>query len=217
MTCIACYRRLNERLFLARSSRKGPPSAYKHPLTDDIGAVRTEFANKSRGTAPSTGGQPEEFRVRQNTPGKTMYCNRPLEASSPIPLELLHPVFGEFKDDRENCEPTVEDNALFLELTQAMSKQYDDEGRRGTAIRQVFANHGIYALETKIEGTRYGTDGDISWDNYRFVIFEIKNELGSTGCEPLFQAILYYLELTWRQAVKLQGSALPCLIIVIAG
>lgn len=98
-----------------------------------------------------------------------------------------------------------------------MSEFYDNERHRGTAIRDLFAEYGIHPMQTTIEGTQYETDGDISYHNFRFVIFELKNEWGSTTSEPFFQAILYYLESTARQAPRLQGSALPCLIVLIAG
>jgi hypothetical protein len=140
-----------------------------------------------------------------------------LDASAPIPVTLLNPIFGEFVDNCENHKPTDRDNALVLELSTAMSAFYTKEGGRANCIREIFAKYGIHLVWTKIEGTGYETDGDILHRDSRFVIVEMKNEFGYSGAEALFQAILYYLESNRKQAPKMQGSVLPCLIVIIIG
>jgi len=146
-----------------------------------------------------------------------IYCNRPQSASATIPASLLHSAFGKFIDDCENHMPTAEDNKLVLELSTVMSNFYADEGTRAQRIHSLFAEHGIHLMRTKIEDTKFETDGDISYKNFRLAIVEIKNDLGYTGAEASAQAILYYLESTRKQAPKMQESVLPCLLIVMFG
>jgi hypothetical protein len=132
-------------------------------------------------------------------------------------VTLLHPIFGQFRDDCENNKPTAQGRALALELFPAMSALYTNEGDRAHCIREIFAKHGIHLVRTKIEGKKYETDGDISHGEFRYVIAEIKNEIGSSAAEPFHQALLYYLESTRKQAPVMGGSVLPCLIVVIIG
>ena len=57
---------------------------------------------------------------------------------------------------------------------------------------------------------KFTTDGDLSIGNYRFLIAELKNEIG-------FQAILYFLEATRKLAARNLNSVLPCIIVLIFG
>ena len=41
-----------------------------------------------------------------------IYCDRPIETLGTIPMTLLHPAFGHFKDDCEKFIPAAEDFAL---------------------------------------------------------------------------------------------------------
>jgi len=98
-----------------------------------------------------------------------------------------------------------------------MSNFYPNEDGRARCIREIFAKYGIHLVRTKIEGTKFETDGDISHGAFRYVLAEIKNDFGSSGADPYTQAILYYLESTRKQAPVMRGSVLPCLIVVIIG
>lgn len=202
----------------ARPSKKSPPSAFKPPPADDVGTLHQQFLEGSPRKPPSQSGQAKEFSKRQADPKQTIYCNRPQNASATTPITLLHPIFGQFMDDCENHKPTVQDNMLVSELSTTISNFYADEDGRAQHIREIFAKHGgIHLVRTKIEGTKYETDGDISHCDFRFVIIEIKNEFGYSGAEPFLQAIRYYLESTRRHAAMMQGSVLPCLIVINCG
>ena len=90
-----------------------------------------------------------------------------------------------------------------------------EDGRQDTVLR-VFENHKMYIKPTTIR--KYRTDGDLSSGEFRYLIFEFKNEIGSAGAEPFLQAILYYLEATRVFAVKHRNSVLvPCIIVLIFG
>jgi hypothetical protein len=98
-----------------------------------------------------------------------------------------------------------------------MSNFYTNEDDRARCIRKIFAEYDIHLVRTKIEGTKFETDGDISHEGHRYVIAEIKNDFGSSGADPLAQAILYYLESTRERAPAMRGSVLPCLIVIMIG
>ncbi|KAI6035847.1 hypothetical protein EDC04DRAFT_3033004 [Pisolithus marmoratus] len=62
----------------------------------------------------------------------------------------------------------------------------------------------------KNESERIDNVGKVltTFDNYRYVIAEFKNEAGNTSGEPYFQSIGYYLESTRRK--RSQCQVLPC-------
>jgi hypothetical protein len=132
-----------------------------------------------------------------------------------LPLSLLHPIFGEFIDDAENYVPTPDDVPFFLAFVAAMANVYKVEDGRRDAVLSIFENHKMYIKPTSIG--KFSTDGDLSRGKFRYSIFEFKNEIGATGAEPFFQAILYYLEATRNFAGQHRNSVLPCIIVLIFG
>ena len=92
---------------------------------------------------------------------------------------------------------------------------YKAEGGRQQALLQVFNENKIHITQTMID--KYTTDGDLLVAGFRLLIAELKNEVGSKAAEPLFQAILYYLEATRNHATKYPNSVLPCIIVLIFG
>jgi hypothetical protein len=98
-----------------------------------------------------------------------------------------------------------------------MSELYDNENDRATAFRKVLREHGIAIQETFLEGTRCHTDGDMQCNSIRYLILEVKMEIGSKGAEPLFQAIWYYQRSMERTSNDNPSSALPCLLILLFG
>lgn len=199
-------------------ARLQPPSAYKPPPpADSVGRLRLQYLQSTKSKSPSSLGQPKEFARQQKDPAKTIYCDRPPDATDTIPVTLLHPVFGQFLDDIDTYEPTSEDNSLALDLSKKMSNIYPDEDRRGTAIRDALYKMGITLVGTTIEASKYRTDGDLQHNRHRYVIAELKNEVGSLGAEPNAQALVYYLESTRNLAVQCAKSPLPCFLLYIFG
>ena len=92
---------------------------------------------------------------------------------------------------------------------------YDEEHKRKETVLKLFRKHGMDAKPTMIG--KYTTDGDLSIGEFRLLIAEFKNEVGSKGAEPFFQAILYYLEATRNLASEYHNSVLPCIIVLIFG
>ncbi|KAI9459603.1 hypothetical protein HD554DRAFT_2176873 [Boletus coccyginus] len=104
-----------------------------------------------------------------------------------------------------------------MDLAGAMSALYTDESKRAEKIQDVLEAYNVHFSITKIKITGYETDGDISTQNYHYVVVEFKNEAGNTSGEPYFQTIGYYLESTRLDAPKMPNSPLPCLLLSIFG
>ncbi|KAF8060635.1 hypothetical protein FPV67DRAFT_1631455 [Lyophyllum atratum] len=192
-----------------------PPSAT--PL--EVSRPRAAFLQSRRRAAPSSVGYPGEFETYQAKPEKMIPCNRPYDAAATIPVTLLHPVFGQFKDDCEMLMPTREDNALVLKLQEVLSNFYNEAEGRAVAIRDAFKDVGVYLTRTLIDGTEFSTDGDTldKSGNHRFNIAKFKLEVASHGAEPYLQASICYLESTREHAEQTLHSVLPCIIILIFG
>ena len=132
-----------------------------------------------------------------------------------LPLTLLHPIFGQFVDDAENYVPTPVDAQFLLAFVEGMVNIYATEKMRQNILLKVFNDHDILMKPTGID--RFITNGDLSVGKYRFLIAKIKNEVGSSGAEPYFQAILYFLEATRELATQHLNSVLPCIIVLVFG
>ena len=178
-----------------------------------MAGLRKKFCDGRGPKAPSSGANPVTFLKDQKM--GTIYCNRPSDTPDTIPVTLLHPIFGQFMDDCEKHSPTAEDYTLAAELTVVMRRFYSLEKQRQAEILKVFHNANII-----INGSRIGdytTDGDLSVGLLRYLIAEMKNEIGSQGAEPYLQGILYHLESTRDQALQYLHSVLPCMIISLFG
>ena len=77
-----------------------------------------------------------------------------------MPLELLHPVFGQFIDDCNTHEITPNDNTFTKKLKYAMADIYEDVAGRITVVDQMFRSYGINLSFSNKPG--YETVGDIS-------------------------------------------------------
>ncbi|KAF8157793.1 hypothetical protein B0H34DRAFT_844095 [Crassisporium funariophilum] len=198
-------------------SSRPPPSAYKSPVisTDELGRDREKFCSQRKAEAPSNGGEPQMFLDRQANTDRYIPCNRPFSRPIALPLSLLHPIFGEYVDDADNCVPTPDDVQFLLAFVKAMANIYERESDRRKTILTIFDDHKIPIKPTMIGD--FTTNGDLSIGNYRFLIAEFKNEIGSKGAEPFFQAILSFLEATRKLATQHLNSVLPCIIVLIFG
>jgi hypothetical protein len=109
---------------VAPHTRSHPPSAFK-PLPHDVQQARQKRNRRAADKPPSTAGIPKEFeKLQTGSDGPVFAFYRPPSAAATIPITLLHPVFGQFVDDRQHHTPTVDDNELVLSLSRAMSKFY---------------------------------------------------------------------------------------------
>jgi hypothetical protein len=188
------------------------------PPPDDVQQARRKRNQRAADKPPSTTGIPKEFEKLQSAPGGPLFAfYRPPSAVSTVPITLLHPVFGQFVDDRQNHIPTKEDNDFVLSLSREMSKFYIDEKARATEFRKILMEHGIMLAASEIEGSLCRTDGDLRWKGLCYVILEAKNELGGGGAEPLFEALLYYLKSMRKRSEEEECPRLPCLIIYLSG
>jgi hypothetical protein len=124
------------------------------PIIQGELALRRAYLDGKPPQAPSILGVPSQFMKEQARSERTIYCNRPPDAFHPIPVTLLHPVFGQFVDDTENLEPTAEDNRLVRDLAAVMSSFHDTETQRGDQIREKLFKSNIQLVQTGIEGSQ---------------------------------------------------------------
>ena len=111
--------------------------------------------------------------------------------------------------------PTPDDALFFLAFVEAMANVYKTEDDRRDTVLGIFKKHKMYIKRTSIG--KFGTDGDLSRGKFKILIFEFKNEVGATGAELFFQAILYYLAAKRTFAGQYRNSVLPCIIVIIFG
>jgi hypothetical protein len=177
---------------------------------------------KKRSNSPSNSSHPSSFRERQRDKKLQIACGRPRELEEAIPATLLHPVFGQFIDDSRTHTITENDNNLVDELANAMSAIYENENKRVETVNEVLSRYNLgFRLNSKVQGTTYFTDADMSVEvqnnQHRFVIAEFKNEAATSSSEPYMQALSYYLESTRAYAPRMSGFALPCFLLILFG
>jgi hypothetical protein len=97
-----------------------------------------------------------------------------------------------------------------------MSKFFPSEADRAQKFREVLREHGIDTSSTLIERTNFQTDGDMQFRGCRYVIIEIKNEIGAQGAEPYAQGALYYFHSIQDFAVSNKFN-FPCIVITVFG
>ena len=71
-----------------------------------------------------------------------------------------------------------------------MSQFFPSKKKQAAALEDVLTEHGIEMAAMVISGTEYTTDGDMQLHLYRYLIAEIKNEIGSKAAEPYAQAVM---------------------------
>ena len=165
--------------------------------------------------SPSSMANPRLFKTLAG-PQHVIGCNRPYETDT-IPVALLHPVFGIFKD---RCKEPPSELALSLlnAINPVACEWQDFEIQRRSVVREMFQRYlGLNFLEQKIPGTEYATDGNLSAIVMPTAIRECKNEHG----EPLNQAILYYANFLKYAFVAHQyhnvDSRFPCILLIDMG
>ena len=102
-------------------------------------------------------------------------------------MTLLHPIFGKFLDDCKTRCANESDNQFVLELS--IQKYYATEEKRMSEFRAILRCYGITLEASTIDGTSYRTDGHLHLDGRVVLLVEGKNEIGSTGAEPIFQGL----------------------------
>ncbi|KAI6022656.1 hypothetical protein EDC04DRAFT_2936657, partial [Pisolithus marmoratus] len=170
--------------------------------------------------SPSEQGVASNFKILQSTDRKIEWMQPP-DGISTIPVTLLHTVFGEFVDECHTHEPTSEDNTFVLELSSQMSKFFENESQRQKTFMEILCNHSIGIVASSIADSDYQTDRDVHVNGRRYMILEVKSEVGSKGAEPYCQAILYYFEGSKDKVTKASKKHtqfnFPCLIITLFG
>jgi hypothetical protein len=161
--------------------------------------------------APSALSNPSRFR----TAAQGLVCiNRPFDYYT-VPIELLQPEFGRFKDDCA-VSPTAWAQGLLQEFTTAACEWYDNETSRRSAIFEVLNNHEIPMEPGTVLHTEFRTVG-----NWKVIIMpptirECKNDSGSSG-SALFEAVGYYAQFLNNALGEVRRSRFPCILMIDLG
>ena len=211
-------------LFPSPLASRTIPCPVFHPLSDKVPPLpltwrqQREECRKRKRQAPSTEGQPAEFKELQKDDVAFYGCNRPLDREPRVPLTLIHRIFGEFVDDAKKIAPKRQDYAAAKKLIEDMCNFHTNEGERRKKLCTWLEEYGIHIYPANIGASKESTDGHSCKANHPILIVEIKNEVGSKGAEPTLQALLYYCVFCDQFNLWDDDSTChPCLIIFLAG
>ncbi|KAF9442762.1 hypothetical protein P691DRAFT_798029 [Macrolepiota fuliginosa MF-IS2] len=161
---------------------------------------------------------PAKFQKIQESNKLHFGCARPPEREPPLPVALLHPVFGTFADDCKNAELNAGDHEFAMLLRRDMCNFYIDEGVRRHRLCTHLNKFGLEIAPGDIGSLKESTDGHIIEGTHPLCIQVIKNELTTGSAEPSFQALLYYQSFIEQfQLDKNSSTCHPCFIIYILG
>jgi len=144
--------------------------------------------------------------------------HRPPRADA-VPLDLLHPVFGEFVHPAKNNLPDGSDYRLVGSLQEAISKHWDKEFDWCEEFRSILAKHynEIVLLPGSVGATTRTTDGHININGLLIVVLEGEK----VGGDAEIQGSMYPLTAFRARLEKLGllGSPFlfPCIIITLVG
>ncbi|KAG2090483.1 uncharacterized protein F5147DRAFT_748223 [Suillus discolor] len=204
-----------------------PPLCVKHVIDEEdlIKIARQSFLENIDNYSKKK--KSKSKLKRSHSPSNALHpssfsCGHPHELKETIPATLLHPVFGQFMDDSWTHTTTEDDNNLVHELGNVMSAFYETESKRVDAVSVVLTRYSPgFHLNSKVQGTAYITDADMSIDihnhHHPYVIAEFKNEAATSNSEPYIQALSYYLESTRMSVLRMSGSSLPCFLLILFG
>ncbi|EFJ06635.1 hypothetical protein SELMODRAFT_448719 [Selaginella moellendorffii] len=162
--------------------------------------------------------------ARQMVPDPQVLSFMPATAVPPLPLQLMHKVFGRFISDLrgELPDPTMADYMHFNDLVTACSTFYDHESDLRTELRQIWRGYlEVNVVDEMYTGSCNKHTTDLwTWDPLHdalVLLKEVKRGTSTSHTEPLMQAVTNY-ELNWnaaRRGVKalMSDTCLPALIV----
>jgi len=132
-----------------------------------------------------------------------------------IPLDLLHPVFGEFVQNYQNNLPNTADVQLVESLQGTFPKYWDKELDQCEEFRSILAEHykEIELSPGSVGGTTRTTDGHVSIKGLLIVVFEGKRVGGDAEVQgSMFPLTAFRARL---EKLGLLGSRFPFPSIII--
>ena len=131
---------------------------------------------------------------------------------------LLDEVFAKFDDDCRNIIPGAKAYRCAQLLKNQMSNFYDKEQDCTEALRLVLGRMGFPIDPGKVGDTEYITDGHFACTFHPVIIVEVKNEIGTGGADPFFQATEYYRHfIAYKGLWTFLDELFPCFIITVTG
>lgn len=173
---------------------------------------------------PSKLGEPEEWYKRQKTNAVDSIClnHCPPTASSSIPVSLLCPIFGKFKDLCDELSES-EDNRFAYDFCLKMTKRYNSELDRQVEANDMLSKYLKRPIQPIVTELGSRTDGTVCYgdgpNTYREANVEYKKyNCGSDAC-PYLENCGYYLVFCTEKEMhpSYHVTNFPCFLIVISG
>lgn len=120
-------------------------------------------------------------------------------------------------DDCKHHNPVEADVKLAVDIFSEMVHIYQAERERMSAFVTIMAVNNFQMSSGVIGGTGIMTGGDMRLNSFCYCIVEGRNEIGSTGAGPVFQAGADHANLMSGASKKYPRARLPALLIYIMG
>ncbi|CAG8755582.1 12199_t:CDS:2, partial [Acaulospora colombiana] len=201
---------------LTASLVKGVKRKASAEANDDIPTKRACVLEDSLArSAPSDFSKQEKYK--RLDPNKFAFNRPPVPQS--IPLAILHSIFGQFVEETESYEPTMEDYALVRGLRMAMStvNGYSTEPQYCEEFRTVLHQHypDVQLRASAIGSTKFISDGHLQVGKYMSSVCEAK--LWDGKGDPEIQACGYMIASLRHMVNRSEDypDKFPCMIISI--
>ncbi|KAG8685675.1 hypothetical protein FRC11_010231, partial [Ceratobasidium sp. 423] len=188
-------------------------------LIERFEKTRIRYGQELARCSASTAAKPEMFAKQQR--GQYYMLNGRPRQHTGAPIILYHPVFGNFLSNLQSSEPLP--SKFYYRVLEYFWTSQDIHGAETGSSRgsncdastwgglEEFLGKLWKVLEPGVpDATAIGPNGTYS------LIIEIKNEVGTGGCDPSIQAAQSYSRL-WRQAKLWGWCCCPSILIAIAG
>jgi hypothetical protein len=150
---------------------------------------------------PSEAAKSTGYRINQSDVARAIYDGRraltePISTVAP-PIQIFHPIFDDFIHlvNDPDFQPTVDDIKDVQELmyfASEVGRKEEGQGGFNEGLRKRLRR--ILQAEVHVEPNDDGTEADgvitlqIGDDRIKFLILELKREVGEGGCDPTTQA-----------------------------
>lgn len=174
-------------------------------------AIETQTRNIG---APSSFARVNEWmrvQTKLTNKGFPLNCHRPADMYG-TDVSLLYHDFDTFVCDCESLSLDKEDTMFTVQFTIAMSAHFFSEPDRRDKVQELL---GIYLAGHRVHSVE-NMDGAVMFGDAAALIWEIKNEVGTGGCDSYLELIAHYVKAVAKMVNKDKCPA-PSFLMEIVG